>query len=452
MRWQRLACLFSVVLNVALLLILVVGRRNTIPPAVQEKLVISGTNIIRTNVIVQRQFFHWRQLESTDYAKYVQNLREVGCPDSTICDIILGDVNQLFAKRLSNELDHLEKALISGESPTELPTPQEILHRLDLERSRLLTELLGTNWVAADLPWTNTFRPVIYPPALDDEIFGVLPEEVKVQVRALYVRTWRRIQEHVADRQSRGFGPEPMVILELESEMQKNLAQYLTATQMEEFLLRYSLVGRMVRQQLEGLKYFNPSPEEIRRVFRAIAKIEEELIRLGAKEDSRSEAMRRDLEARREQSIKLALGNARYEEFCRLQDPIFRTAQEIANNAGVPGLGGVIYELLDAYRQEYVSLTNQPISDVQRQIKALELQLELTKALGWVKGEDVENVQSNGLVFIPHRVEPGETVDKLQARYGISLGDILQANPGLDLTRVKPGDVIMVPIRRPGSR
>ncbi|MGC8991261.1 MAG: hypothetical protein ACP5MD_14190, partial [Verrucomicrobiia bacterium] len=41
------------------------------------------TNIlrpIRTNIIVRPQFLTWRDIESDDYATYVQNLRAIGCP------------------------------------------------------------------------------------------------------------------------------------------------------------------------------------------------------------------------------------------------------------------------------------------------------------------------------------------------------------------------------------
>ncbi len=40
--------------------------------------------------------FHWRQIESPDYRVYIQNLRAIGCPESTLCDIIAADVQALF--------------------------------------------------------------------------------------------------------------------------------------------------------------------------------------------------------------------------------------------------------------------------------------------------------------------------------------------------------------------
>src|SRR5262245_45431219 len=38
--------------------------------------------------------FHWSDLESTDYHQYIANLRAIGCPEQTIRDIIIADINK----------------------------------------------------------------------------------------------------------------------------------------------------------------------------------------------------------------------------------------------------------------------------------------------------------------------------------------------------------------------
>ena len=45
--------------------------------------------------------FDWRQVESGDYLQYIANLRAIGCPEKTIKDIIVADVNDLFASRMA---------------------------------------------------------------------------------------------------------------------------------------------------------------------------------------------------------------------------------------------------------------------------------------------------------------------------------------------------------------
>src|SRR3974390_2881754 len=58
----------------------------------------------RTNVVLRRQFFSWQEVEATDYPTYISNLRGIGCPEQTIRDIIIADVNALFARRRASEL------------------------------------------------------------------------------------------------------------------------------------------------------------------------------------------------------------------------------------------------------------------------------------------------------------------------------------------------------------
>ena len=43
--------------------------------------------------------FHWSLVESTNYRDYMKNLRAIGCPEQRIRDIIVADVDELFAVR-----------------------------------------------------------------------------------------------------------------------------------------------------------------------------------------------------------------------------------------------------------------------------------------------------------------------------------------------------------------
>jgi len=53
-----------------------------------------------TSPFVKAKPFRWSQLESADYQNYVANLRGIGCPEQTICDIITADVDTgVFAAR-----------------------------------------------------------------------------------------------------------------------------------------------------------------------------------------------------------------------------------------------------------------------------------------------------------------------------------------------------------------
>ena len=100
MRW-RVLCLVSLAANLGLAVGWWLSLRHARPPGPVET-VLSDTNAspqIRTNVVFRRQFFSWSELESPDYAKYIANLRDIACPEQTIRDIIIADVNALYARR-----------------------------------------------------------------------------------------------------------------------------------------------------------------------------------------------------------------------------------------------------------------------------------------------------------------------------------------------------------------
>jgi hypothetical protein len=46
--------------------------------------------------------FTWRDVESTDYRQYVANLRTIGCPEQTVRDIVLAELNDLYSTWLQS--------------------------------------------------------------------------------------------------------------------------------------------------------------------------------------------------------------------------------------------------------------------------------------------------------------------------------------------------------------
>jgi len=105
MRWRVIALVslgVNLVLAVAWLVSL--GHRSVRLAGDSAIAGQSGGGQIRTNVVVRRQFFSWQQLESPDYPTYVANLRDIGCPEQTIRDIIIADVNALYTRRRATEI------------------------------------------------------------------------------------------------------------------------------------------------------------------------------------------------------------------------------------------------------------------------------------------------------------------------------------------------------------
>ena len=71
------------------------------PSSAQESL---GAGPSPPKLLVRRQFFSWRDVESTDYPTYIANLRDIGCPEQTIRDIIIADINAMYSRRRALEV------------------------------------------------------------------------------------------------------------------------------------------------------------------------------------------------------------------------------------------------------------------------------------------------------------------------------------------------------------
>src|SRR6185436_10530691 len=47
-------------------------------------------------VKIQAGKFSWAMVEAPDYAAYMENLRAIGCPEKTIQDIIIADIEKTY--------------------------------------------------------------------------------------------------------------------------------------------------------------------------------------------------------------------------------------------------------------------------------------------------------------------------------------------------------------------
>src|SRR5256886_4815412 len=148
MRW-RVVALISLGVNIALAAGLLLAVRHSTGKGLSRSSAPSGPSLdpVRTNVVLRRQFFSWREVESDDYPTYIANLRDIGCPDQTIRDIIIADINALYSRRRATELVTSEQQWWRSEpDPAVLQASAAKSRALEDERRGLLARLLGTNW------------------------------------------------------------------------------------------------------------------------------------------------------------------------------------------------------------------------------------------------------------------------------------------------------------------
>ncbi len=455
MRW-RVSFFISVAINAVLAAAWVISARHSSRPTTTEEL--PPTQTIKTNVIVRRQFFSWSDVESPDYPTYIANLRSIQCPDQTIRDIIIADVNTLYSKRLATELITAEQQWWRSEPDSNVVrVASQKARAIDEERRTLLTRLLGPNWEAGDL--VSLPRPSRPGVVLDGPILGALSQDSKQAVEAISVRSQERLQEYLSKAGKRDKATDAAELARLRQETREQLASVLSPQQLEEYLLRYSQNASNLRAEMGTIKDFNATPDEFRSIFRATDSYDQQLLKLAGSIDPNSVLERQNLEQARDNAIRTALGADRYAQYVALHDPDYRDAYEKAQNAGTPEAVQAFYEINLAVKKEQAAIrANTNLTELQRTLALNDARQKELIARGQLMGQDVPDLPTDQPPVPPPVTDPtqvtrthsyvfaiGDTLASIAQRYGVSLNALKAANPDTDFRNLKAGAVIRVP-------
>ena len=450
MRWRG-AALISAGVNLILAVVLVMslGSRSRAPgtggpAATNVNVTLSG--VARTNPPSLR-VFSWHAVESPNYEDYVANLRSIGCPEQTIRDIIIADVNALFARRRATELVTPYQQWWRSEPDSNVVAIAAMkAQALESERATLLTELLGANWEAGDL--ANIPRPTRSGVNLDGPVLGTMSVETKQALQNISARSEDRVQAYLEQMKKEGKDPDPAELARIRQETRRELAGVLSPLQLEEFLLRYSEGAEGLRNTFGDLKYFNATPDEFRTVFRAVDSIDQQIAAITGT-DANSVQARRALEAQRENAIKLALGQRRYDEYRMLQDPLYRDAMAAAIAAGTPEQARTIYLVNVAAAEQQASISNNPaLTSAQRDIELKQLEADQLRANAVATGQDLPPEPATTPQTPPQRtytVRRGDSLAVVALIYGVSANAIRDANPGVNWSRLQVGQSLNIP-------
>lgn len=457
MRWRGLFWI-SLGINAALAFAWIISATRAPRPATTDASL--ATNTIKTNVIVRRQFFTWSEVESSDYPTYISNLRSIDCPEPTIRDIIIADVNSLYSRRLATELVTAEQQWWRSEPDSNVVrVAAEKARVIDDERRSLLARLLGANWETGDL--VSLPRPSRPGVVLDGPVLGNLPTDVKQAIEAISLRSQEKLQAYLA-KAGGNRAADAVELARLRQETRNELASVLTPPQLEEYLLRYSQNASNLRAEIGTLKYFNATPDEFRSIFRATDSFDQQLLRLAGRNDPNGALERRNLEQARDNAIRQALGAERYAQYVSLHDPLYREASEAAQKAGTPEATQAIYEINRAMAEEQNAIRgNTNLTEIQKAIALKDAERKQLIAHANVTGQDAPDLPDDAPpVSPPLPIDPsqipntrtygyifaiGDTVASIAQRYGVSMADLRAANPTLDLKRLKAGDAIRIP-------
>lgn len=353
---------------------------NTAPKSASAAEVKSQlvTNVTR---LTTDQKFDWRMVESEDYRKYIANLRSIGCPEETIRDIIVADVNKLFESRrkeLAGPKKKFEFWKPGGLMGTMLdPERMEKERALNQEKRALLVELLGT--VPDD-------KPDLLAGATGqiEAMFDFLPPEKRNKVFEMMQDMQTKIQKAMKS----GL-PDPEDIRKAMKESEAALAGILSPEELLDYNLRFSMTANMIRMQLAS---FEPTEQEFLDVFKLKKAYDDEYglgglgaIMLKGAEKEKQEAANKALE----DQVKSLLGDTRYAEYKRSQDLNFQAIYRITEKENLGKDAAIkVYDMKKVAEDQARALrTDQALSEEARKAALAGIRAETEKSMRGVLGE-----------------------------------------------------------------
>lgn len=320
----------------------------------------------------------WRIVESEDYKKYIANLRAIGCPEETIRDIIIADVNKLFEarkKEFSGASTNKFEYWKTGNFFTDMFNEEKLQkHRaLASEKAALLKELLGVE-VAEKPDIMGGMNPY-------ETLLDFLPAERHTALMNLEQDFAAKMMKRLKDARNN-----PNLMRELQAEKDAELAKILSPQEKEEYDLRMSQSAMMMRMSMND---FQPSEQEFRDIFKLRKKFDDEFSVMGMPSNKPEERDRRQAaQAELDNGIKAILGEDRFREYKYEQDFASSSLNEIAKEHNVPKQQALkVFDLKAAAQEQATAIRrDQSLTPEQRQAALDAVQQETRNAVNQVLG------------------------------------------------------------------
>ena len=201
----------------------------------------------------------WKDLQSADLTEFVRRLRTAGCPEETIQDIILAEVNRRYAAK-NRELfpdNYANKPFWEtqkvNQDVAEIKKNRERQQKsreMQKEKSALLVELLG---VDPELERRKADGLPDYYDYYDSQV-SFLPESKREAVRKYLDEFQDKQQEFYARNRGLYDAQYRDEQKQLEAERMQGLAQFLSPQELREFELRQSQMASQLSSELQNTK------------------------------------------------------------------------------------------------------------------------------------------------------------------------------------------------------
>ena len=269
------------------------------------------------NVIESTNAFHWGSIESEDYRQFIENMRAIGLPEETIRDIIIADVNKLYASRIAalypTPMEFKFWRVEDQSARKEQRDRNQKRRELETEKRTLIKELLG-------IDYDEALARLAGRPDEGDYRYGFLPADKQQAVKDLQAKY--RDMERALFAEGGPRNPEARAkFAALRAQQESELAQILGPQDYQEYQLRNSTTARSMR---ENLASFQPDEEEFRKIFEARKAFDDQFAFTRDGGDEAVREQRRLAQQQLDEQLRATLGEERYKEYQLAQDDRYR--------------------------------------------------------------------------------------------------------------------------------
>ena len=344
----------------------------------------------------------WLDIQSADLKQFVRRLRDAGCPDETVKDIILAEVNRRFTARAQElwpenyESKPFWKVDTNSRNNVEQQKKnRERMHKqqaLQKEKSALLVELLGVDpekqqriedgYDEFYFNWQE--RRISFLPESKRESVLQLLDEFQDKQQEMYAAN-----AGIHDAQSRAEQKQ------LETEKLAALSKILSPSELREYELREFAISRQTgrntslselsREEFEALFDINKKYGDSIHSWGDLTKEERKIT------ESNKEAMKAEMTA--------ALGEPKVKEMERASDYQYQQLQRLAKKNDLPSeTAGKVYDYKSTAEDTVKKLRdNKDLTNEQRQTMLQQIRTETETTLKQTLGDKAyKSYMNNG--------------------------------------------------------
>ncbi len=351
------------------------------------KVVIKGS---APRIVTVTNDFRWAQLETENYRDYIARLRSIGCPEQTIRDIIIADLDKLFAPQVQSMYGRRPNLHYWDSEEEELANDQD--HRkwvqqeqaVNEEKRAIIMELLGVDLVRERLKVKG-----------DQDYYerrlGFLPDNKETAVRLL-LEKYDGLEaplRGVLDEPGQSLtATEREELVQLRSTKQAELAQVLSPAEQQEFELWMSPTANAVRYAFYGM---NATEQEFLEVYELRKAFDEEYPPeiLDMNDPVQVENWAQAKQAL-DQQLKQTLGESRYQEYQRGEDPDWHQLNATVTRFELPReKAAEVYAMKQTLRDTRRYVENDPRLSFEQKTTALqEISQETQHAIQEILGSE----------------------------------------------------------------